>query len=159
MHNEHTVSYDTMPMASSTALARKFALIGFFGLLLWVMFWHILLVEPRTYTITFILIVYVLPLLLPAKGIIQGKPYTHAWASFIVLLYLMHGITVWYSIPEQWLYALIEIVLCLMMFVGSSYFARLRGKELGQTLPKLKSVMEEEKQRFEGTNNEKDPTA
>ena len=39
------------------------------------------------YTITFILIVYVLPLLLPTKGIIQNKPYTHAWASFIVLLY------------------------------------------------------------------------
>ncbi|WP_368501246.1 MULTISPECIES: DUF2069 domain-containing protein [Alteromonadaceae] len=159
MKSSHIPSNVHIPMARNTSLARALALFGFFGLLLWVMLWHLVLLEPRTYSVTFILIVYVLPLLMPAKGIIQGKPYTHAWASFIVLLYLMHGITVWYSIPEQWLYALIEIMLCLMMFVGSSYFARLRGKELGQTLPKLKTVMEEEKQRFEGPNNEKDSSA
>lgn len=29
-------------------------------------------------------------------------------------------------------------------------FARLRGQELGHSLPKLKQVMEDEKQRFEG---------
>jgi uncharacterized membrane protein len=62
----------------------------------------------------------------------------------------MHGITAWYSIPQQWLYALIEVILSLMMFTGCSMFARLRGQELGHSLPKLKQVMEDEKQRFEG---------
>lgn len=149
---------DSIPMQPATANARKFALFGFLGLIAWVCLWHMVLTEPRTYSIAFIFLIYVLPLLLPAKGIIQGKPYTHAWASFVVLLYLMHGITAWYSVPSQWLYAVIEIVLSLIMFAGCSYFARLRGKELGQTLPKLKAVMEEEKLRFEGNQNEKNST-
>ena len=147
----------TITMSAATQRARNIALFGFVGLFVWVAVWHIVLTEPRTYSIAFIVLVYLLPLMLPALGIFKGKPYTHAWASFIVLLYLMHGITVWYATPSLWLYACIEIVLSTLMFAGCSYFARLRGKELGQTLPKLKTVMDAEKERFEGVKHEKDP--
>jgi hypothetical protein len=40
------------------------------------------------------------------------------------------------------------------MFAGCSSFARLRGQELGVGLPKLKSVMDEEKKLYEGKSDE-----
>lgn len=139
---------DEQGMQPRTSFYRKLSLLGYIGLLGWMCIWYFQLSDTE-YSITFIFLVYILPLLFPMIGIFKGKPYTHAWASFIVLLYLMHGITAWYSIPENWVYACIEIVLSVMMFVGCSMFARLRGQELGQSLPKLKQVMEDEKQRFE----------
>jgi uncharacterized membrane protein len=136
-------------MQPKTALYRTLSLVGYFGLLAWVIIWHFALTNTE-YSVTFILLLYVLPLVFPLYGIVKGKPYTNAWASFVVLLYLMHGITAWYSIPEQWLYALIEVIFSVIMFTGCSMYARLRGQELGHSLPKLKQVMEDEKQRFEG---------
>ena len=136
-------------MQPKTTLYRTLSLVGYFGLLAWVIIWHFALTNTE-YSVTFILLLYVLPLVFPLYGIVKGKPYTHAWASFVVLLYLMHGITAWYSIPEQWLYALIEVIFSVIMFTGCSMYARLRGQELGHSLPKLKQVMEDEKQRFEG---------
>lgn len=138
-----------IPMQAKTSLYRKLSLVGYFGLLAWVIIWHFTLSNTE-YSVAFILLLYVLPLIFPLVGIVKGKPYTHAWASFVVLLYLMHGITAWYSIPEQWLYALIEVIFSVMMFTGCSMYARLRGQELGHSLPKLKQVMDDEKQRFEG---------
>lgn len=138
-----------IPMQAKTSLYRKLSLVGYFALLAWVIIWHFTLSNTE-YSVAFILLLYVLPLIFPLVGIVKGKPYTHAWASFVVLLYLMHGITAWYSIPEQWLYALIEVIFSVMMFTGCSMYARLRGQELGHSLPKLKQVMDDEKQRFEG---------
>ena len=135
-------------MQPRTSFYRALSLLGYLGLLSWMCIWYFILVDTE-YSMTFIAMVYILPLLFPMVGILKGKPYTHAWSCFIVLLYLMHGITAWYSIPEQWLYACIEIILSVIMFTGCSMYARLRGQELGHSLPKLKQVMDEEKQRFE----------
>ena len=139
-----------MQVSPYTNTMRKMALFGFIGLLAWSAVWQFWLVAEQTYSTAFILIFYILPLLFPAKGIIQGKPYTHAWASFLVLYYMMHAITVWYAVPEQWLFAFIELLLAILMFVGCSGYARLTGRETGSALPKLKYVMEAEKKRFEG---------
>jgi uncharacterized membrane protein len=88
-------------------------------------------------------------LLFPLRGLLAGKAYTHAWANFIVMIYLLHGLTAIYALSDERLYALIEIVLASAMFVGCSVYARLRGRELGTGLKKLKDVMAEEKARFE----------
>ncbi|MET1218652.1 MAG: DUF2069 domain-containing protein [Glaciecola sp.] len=133
-----------------TLIFKRLALYSFIGLFVWVAVWQFFLVSEQSYSSTFIFLFYLLPLLFPAKGIIQGKPYTHAWASFVVLYYMMHGITAWYAVPAQWLYALIELMLATGMFVGCSGYARLRGREIGTALPKLKDVMAAEKKHFEG---------
>ena len=54
-----------------------------------------------------------------------------------------------YAVPEQGIYALIELTLTIGMFTGSCLFARLRGRECGLGLTKLKDVMAEEKRYFE----------
>ncbi|ANB22577.1 hypothetical protein A6K25_15655 [Alteromonas stellipolaris] len=136
-------------MAPNTRFYRYLALGCHTLLIAWIIAWQFLLNKTLTYSPIFITLVYLVPLLLPYKGIIQGKPYTHAWANFVVLFYLMHGCTVAYAVPEERWYAAIEILLCVGMFVGCSAFARKRGRELGLGLKKLKQVMQEEKAHFE----------
>lgn len=144
----------TVPMSSRVKQLRYLALYSHLALLAWMIIWYFLLPMTADYSVTFKILFYILPLLLPLPGIMQGKPYTHAWASFIVLLYFLHSITVIYAEPSQLLYAIIELILAIGMFLGCSSFARLRGQELGTGLPKLKAVMDEEKALYEGKSNE-----
>lgn len=139
-----------IPMSTRVKQLRYIALCSHFALLAWMIVWYFFLPITADYSVTFKILFYIMPLLLPLPGIIQGKPYTHAWASFIVLLYFLHGITVTYAEPSQMIYAIIELLLAVSMFIGCSSFARLRGQELGTGLPKLKAVMDEEKELFEG---------
>nr|WP_136252252.1 DUF2069 domain-containing protein [Ningiella ruwaisensis] len=136
-------------MSEKVKRYRYLALICHIGLLAWMALWYLVLETSMDYSLIFIFLVYLLPLLLPLWGVIKAKPYTHAWACFIVLLYFLHGITVIYAEPQYWLYASIELLLASGMFIGCSVFARLRGQELGTSLPKLSKVMEDEKAYFE----------
>ncbi|MFC4699306.1 DUF2069 domain-containing protein [Glaciecola siphonariae] len=137
-------------MSKTVVRYRYLALVSHVLLLAWMSIWYLALDTKADYSITFILLFYILPLLLPLKGIIQAKPYTHAWACFIVLLYFLHAITVIYAEPVYLFHAGAELVLASAMFVGCMMFARLRGQELGTNLEKLSKVMEDEKNRFEG---------
>jgi uncharacterized membrane protein len=136
-------------MSDKVRRYRYLALICHILLLSWMTIWFLALDTKADYSVVFIVLFYIAPLLLPLKGIIQAKPYTHAWACFIVLYYFLHGITVIYAEPDYLWYAIIELALATGMFVGCTVFARLRGQELGTSLPKLSKVMEDEKQRFE----------
>jgi uncharacterized membrane protein len=144
----------SIPMSDRVEKLRYLALISHLGLLAWMIVWYFVLPMTVEYSLTFKILIYIMPLLLPLPGIVQAKPYTHAWASFIVLFYFLHAITVMYAEPSQMLYASIELVLAIGMFAGCSSFARLRGQELGIGLPKLKSVMDDEKNLYEGKTND-----
>ncbi|MCW8108124.1 DUF2069 domain-containing protein [Alteromonas ponticola] len=137
-------------MNLSTSFYRYLALISYGGLLLLVASWHFIIVEETPYSALFIFLFYILPLLLPFKGLIQGKPYTHAWANFIVMFYLLHGFTISYAEPTLRIYGIIEILLSSCMFIGCSFFARKRGRELNLGIKKLKVEMQEERERFKG---------
>lgn len=147
-------SNTSTPMSGRVKKLRFLALFSHLALILWMVIWYFFLPSTTDYSLVFKLLLFIVPLLLPLPGILQGKPYTHAWASFIVLLYFLHSITVIYAEPSQMLYAIIELVLAIAMFVGCSSFARLRGQELGTGLPKLSAVMEAEKNLYEGKRNE-----
>ncbi|GAA6183629.1 MULTISPECIES: DUF2069 domain-containing protein [Alteromonadaceae] len=138
-------------MKIPTSIYRKLALVSYLLLLIWVPIWHLLLANPTGRSEQFeifLTFVWTIPLLLPMSGILRGKPYTHAWANFIVMFYIMHGLTSFYAVENERYYALIEIVLSVGMFIGCSFYARLRGKELGLSIPKLKDEMAKEKATF-----------
>ena len=141
-------------MSQKVHRMRYLALISHVCLIAWMIMWYFAIPDTSDYSSVFKILFYILPLLLPLYGIVQGKPYTHAWASFIVLLYFLHSITVLYAEPQLMWLAVVELLLASAMFVGCSTFARLRGQELGTGLPKLKTVMEDEKNLFEGQKNE-----
>ncbi|WP_087019447.1 DUF2069 domain-containing protein [Thaumasiovibrio subtropicus] len=128
---------------------RKLALVSYLSLFAWVISWHGWLSPHEQLSRYFLLALWVPPLLFPLKGILQGKPYTHAWANFVLMLYFMHAFTIlWIDEGERWL-AVIELILVSSSFVSNTYFARAKGKELGSRLPKLSEVEKAEKARFQ----------
>ena len=136
-------------MKLTTQFYQRLALSSYFLLLAWLLIWHFLLTPDKSTSTLFTLLFWVLPILLPMRGLLQGKPYTYAWTNFIVMYYLLHGLTAVYAVEGERIYALIEIILCCGLFTGCSYFARLRGRELGLGIRKLKEELQEEKQAFE----------
>ncbi|SDH50832.1 Uncharacterized membrane protein [Vibrio xiamenensis] len=134
---------------SLTRPSRWLALIGNLGLLLWVVAWQLMISPHPHLNSAAMALAWSIPLLLPLPGILAGKPYTHAWANFVLMVYFLHALTLIYvDNGERWL-ALIELLLTSCAFVGNTLFARLRGKELGLKLSKLSEVEKREKQDFE----------
>ncbi|GLS84275.1 DUF2069 domain-containing protein [Paraferrimonas haliotis] len=82
---------------------------------------------------------FIAPLLLPLKGIIEGKPYTYAWCGFILSLYLCHGLTLAVVSSDLRVFAIIESVMALILIAAMSYFARMRVRELGISLKQIKA--------------------
>jgi uncharacterized membrane protein len=137
-------------MIFNSTFFRQLTLSSYLLLIVWLVVWHFILTIDKTTSTLFTLLFWLLPILLPAKGLIEGKIYTYAWTNFIVMYYLLHGLTAVYAVEGERLYALVEIILCTLLFTGCSFYARVRGRELGLGIRKLKEELLEEKQAFEG---------
>ena len=136
-------------MQLRTKLVRILALCGNLGLLTWVFAWQFYLSPHPHINHVALAVAWCVPLILALPGIIMGKPYTHAWANFFLMLYFLHAFTILYvDNGERWL-AAVELALTSIAFVSNILFARLRGQELGLKLKRLSKVEKEEKQRFE----------
>ncbi len=120
----------------STRFARLLTLAGFFGLLAWVLLWHLWLSPHPDLAPWLLPVIWTVPLLFPLKGIVQGNPYTHAWGNFVLMPYFLHALTlITTDEGERWL-AVVELVLTTLAFVGTIYYARLRGRELWLSIRK-----------------------
>lgn len=136
-------------MSPRTQQYRYLALFGNLSLFVWVLLWQLALSPHPHLSSTTLAIAWSIPLLLPLPGILAGKPYTHAWANFVLMLYFLHALTILYvDGGERWL-ALVELLLTTLGFAGNILFARTRGQELGMKLKKLSQVEKEEKTKFD----------
>ncbi|WP_038173036.1 MULTISPECIES: DUF2069 domain-containing protein [Vibrio] len=136
-------------MQPTTKLYRLLALFGNLALLAWIVLWQMSLSPHPHISSTTLAIAWAIPLLLPLPGILVGKPYTHAWANFVLMLYFLHAFTLLYvDNGERWL-AVVELLLTTAAFAGNILYARARGKELGLKLKRLSKVEKEEQARFE----------
>jgi uncharacterized membrane protein len=71
----------------------------------------------------------VLPLVLPLAGLLKNRMYTYRWLSLMVWLYFTEGVVRAYSDrpPGNYL-AMIEVALCLLLFVACALHVRVRLK-------------------------------
>lgn len=71
----------------------------------------------------------VLPLCIPLAGLLKNRMYTYRWVSLLVWLYFTEGAVRAYSDrpPSSYL-AMIEVTLCLTLFVACALHVRLRLK-------------------------------
>ncbi|MBD1565686.1 DUF2069 domain-containing protein [Vibrio sp. SA48] len=144
----------TADMTPRTKQFRWLALLGNLSLLVWVVLWQYSLSPHQHLNNATLAIAWGIPLLLPLPGILAGKPYTHAWANFVLMLYFLHALTLIYvDGGERWL-AVIELILTFAAFLGNILYARHRGKELGLKLKRLSEVEKQEKANF-GQQTEK----
>ncbi|MCF7361066.1 DUF2069 domain-containing protein [Vibrio diazotrophicus] len=138
----------SVEMTSKTKQFRWLALTSNLALIVWIALWQLDLSPHPHLNPLALTVAWLIPLLLPLPGILAGKPYTHAWANFILMLYFLHAFTILYvDDGERWL-AAVELFLTFSAFMGNVLYARHRGKELGLKLTKLSVVEKQEKQRF-----------
>lgn len=138
----------TIPYSPHTRFVRWLALGGILSLIIWITLWQLIWSPHPHISPVAITIGWLIPLLLPLPGVIKGKPYTHAWANFVLMLYFVHGFTLLYvDNGERWL-AAIELLCTSCAFIGNTLYARLRGKELGLKLTKLSELERAEKAQF-----------
>jgi len=120
-------------MTSSTLLTLS--RLGYLALVLLLGGWFIDQGLNGEYTLLFSLL-WLVPLLLPLRGILKGNPYTYAWASFILCLYMLHALTLLYVTTDALAFAIIEVLLIGTLLVAFPFYARIRGRELGLGLKK-----------------------
>jgi uncharacterized membrane protein len=73
-----------------------------------------------------LLVLKVLPLLLPLRGVLKGNLYTLQWAAMLILLYFMEGVVRAWSDPSPMSAAMggIEIVLSLVFYLCAILYLR-----------------------------------
>lgn len=77
------------------------------------------------------LVLKVLPLLIPLRGILGGRRYTYQWASMLILLYFTEGVVRAFSDPgHSRILAAVEIALSVVFFLCAIFFARGAGRAL-----------------------------
>tara|TARA_R110002050_G_scaffold9504_1_gene33080 strand:+ start:219765 stop:220133 length:369 start_codon:yes stop_codon:yes gene_type:complete len=109
---------------------KQLSLFSFFGLMVTLICWITLGEHSSNYPVAAWLIIALTPLLFPLRGLLHGKPYTHAWTGFLMLLYFAHGVGEVYSSQVFDIYASLEVLFSCMTFSASIVFIRLNAKEL-----------------------------
>ena len=109
-------------------LLKNSALASFFGLMITLICWITLAEHGEHYPTSGWLIIALTPLLFPLRGILYGKPYTYAWAGFLILIYFAHGIGELYSADGFHLYASLEVLFSFIFFVTSITFIRMNAR-------------------------------
>jgi uncharacterized membrane protein len=72
------------------------------------------------------LVLKVLPLLLPLRGILAGRRYTYQWATLFIWIYFIEGVVrAWGDAGAARQFAWLEIVLSVAFFAAAAAFARL----------------------------------
>ncbi|MGM0594791.1 MAG: DUF2069 domain-containing protein [Pseudomonadota bacterium] len=102
----------------------------YFGLIVLLTSWYGVISPSEVLSIPLVLGILLLPLLFPLHGILKGRPYTFAWASFLSLFYFTHGVVEIYGAPEDRWLAMLEVLLSIGFYVGSVLYARHRGRQL-----------------------------
>ena len=106
-------------------VTRWLTLAGYIALLVGIPLWHISNTEHDL--ISLLLILQLGPLMLPLRGLLHARIYTHAWSMYLAILYFVLG--VWYSsAPESLYFGLFLVAASLMFFVGSLLFTRFSAR-------------------------------
>jgi uncharacterized membrane protein len=113
----------------SINLTRQLAIGSLLGLIVLGLLWELWLAPIRPGGS--LLALKVLPLCIPLAGILKNKLYTYRWVSLMVWLYFTEGVVRAWSDrpPSNWL-AMIEVALCLSLFVACALHVKLRFKGL-----------------------------
>ena len=82
------------------------------------------------------LVLKVLPLCLPLAGLLKNRMYTYRWVSLLVWLYFTEGaVRAWSDrAPSNYL-ALMEVLLCLLLFTACALHVRIRFRALASSTP------------------------
>jgi len=110
-------------------LSYATALIGLFGLIFLILAWNVWISPPTEMPRSLVLLLQLPLLLLPMRGMLHGRPYTFAWATFVALLYFIIGVDN-AAIDGRAVYGGLEVLFSTMMFMGAMIYTRLESRRL-----------------------------
>ena len=104
--------------------SRRLAAAAYLGLILLQPLWHWLAPAPMGMESWLLALIATLPLLLPARGVMQGSLRSLTWAGYLLMLYLAIGIMEAWSNPPQRIPALAQTFLVIGFLVALLIFSR-----------------------------------
>jgi len=117
-----------MTLVQKIKLGRVLTLLGYFSLLFGLFAWHLLINPAEKHLISLIILLQLGPLMIPLRGLLHGRLYTHAWSMYMAIFYFVIG--VWYAAhPEDLLIGLYVISCSLLFFAGAVVYTRFMGKQ------------------------------
>ena len=127
-------SISLMNKENQIEIIRWTAAASLLGLIVLGVLWEMVLAPIRPGGS--LLALKVLPLILPLAGVMKNRMYTYRWLSLLLWLYFTEGIVRAWSdkAPGNYL-AMIEVVLCLILFAACSLHVKIRFKGIAK-LPK-----------------------
>jgi uncharacterized membrane protein len=115
----------TMNKANQIEMTRWLALGSLSGLIVLGLAWEMWLAPIRPGGS--LLALKVLPLCIPLAGFLKNRMYTYRWVSLMVWVYFTEGATrAWSDAPPGNYLAMIEVVLCLVLFTACALHVRIR---------------------------------
>lgn len=116
----------TLP-GSDVAATRWLAVGSLLGLIVLSVLWELWLAPLRPGGSWMVL--KALPLCIPLAGLLKHRMYTYRWVSLVVWLYFTEGVVRAWSdaAPGNYL-AMVEIALCLLLFIACALHVRWRQK-------------------------------
>ncbi len=105
---------------------RALSIASLLGLIVLGLAWELVLAPTGNRT----LVLKVVPLLFPLVGLLKHRMYTHRWVSLLVWIYFTEGVVRATTDPyPSWVLALVEVLLCLVLFTASAVHVRWRLKQ------------------------------
>ena len=103
-----------------TSLAKRYAVLGIFALLLWMSAWLSWLAPSELLPKSIAVGLAVAPILPAALLALFRRPSAVFWAGVAALLYFCHAITELWTTPDIWPMPLVELLLALwIIFTGN----------------------------------------
>ena len=104
------------------------------GLIVLVLVWELFLAPLRPGGSW--LVLKALPLCIPLVGLLKNRLYTYRWVSLALWLYVTDGVVLaWGDKPPGNVLALLQVILCLQLFVACLLHVRLRLKAVASSTP------------------------
>lgn len=112
--------------APQYVLATRIAAVGsLIGLIVLGLLWELWLAPLRPGGS--FLVLKVLPLCIPLAGLLKNRMFTYRWVSLFVWLYFIEGVVrAWGDKPPSNYLAMIEVVLCVILFTACALHVRQR---------------------------------
>lgn len=109
-------------------LIRRLTLASYAALIVNIIIWYFISDPPRFVFSTILSLMYLMLILLPAYGLIRKRPATYMWSSYLILLLFMHAIVETYANQAFRIYAIVELLLSLVFFIGTTLCVRYMRK-------------------------------
>lgn len=115
-----------VPVMSTVVTTRRLAVGSLIGLIVLGLAWELWLAPIRPGGS--LLALKVLPLVVPLAGLLKNRMYTYRWVSLMIWLYFIEGVVRAWSDRNGvgQVLALIEVALCLSLFVACAWHVRTR---------------------------------